>query len=57
MLFGRAFELAVAAYFRREDAAAVLYREWIVHRGSHGHYSERDTWDRMLQSGIQLLEA
>jgi CRISPR/Cas system-associated exonuclease Cas4 (RecB family) len=35
MLFGRAFEQAVAALFRRED---------------------NDTWDRMLQQGIQLLE-
>jgi CRISPR/Cas system-associated exonuclease Cas4 (RecB family) len=56
MLFGRVFEQAVAAYFRREDAAAVLYREWAAHRDSHLHYSERDSWDRMLQSGIQLLE-
>ena len=28
MLFGRAFEQAVGAYFQRQDAAAVLYREW-----------------------------
>jgi hypothetical protein len=28
MLFGRAFERALAAYFLREDAAAVLFREW-----------------------------
>ena len=27
MLFGRAFERALAAYFLREDAAAVLLRE------------------------------
>ena len=32
MLFGRAFEQAVAAYFQRQDAAAVLYREWSTHR-------------------------
>jgi hypothetical protein len=59
MLFGRAFEQAVAAYFRREDAAAVLYREWAAYRDSRLHnlqYSERDSWDRMLQSGIQLLD-
>jgi hypothetical protein len=56
MLFGRAFEQAVAAYFRREDATAVLYREWAAHRGTSLQYSERDSWDRMLQSGIQLLE-
>ena len=56
MLFGRAFEQAVAAYFQREDATAVLYREWAAHRASNLHYSERDSWDRMLQSGVQLLE-
>ena len=56
MLFGRAFERALAAYFQREDATAVLYQEWAVHRDSDLHYSERDSWDRMLQSGVQLLE-
>ena len=56
MLFGRAFEQAVAAYFQRQDAAAVLYREWVAHRDSGLHYSERDSWDRMLQSGVQLLD-
>jgi hypothetical protein len=55
MLFGWAFE-AVAAYFQRQDAAAVLYREWSTHRESGLHYSERDSWDRMLQSGVQLLD-
>src|SRR5438067_3764871 len=28
MLFGRCFEQALGAYFRREDAAVTLYREW-----------------------------
>ena len=28
MLFGRAFEQALGAYFRREDPGAVLFREW-----------------------------
>src|SRR5207248_6716993 len=56
MLFGRAFEQAVAAYFQRQDAAEVLYREWAACRDdSNLQYSERDSWDRMLQSGIQLL--
>src|SRR5215467_5689373 len=32
MLFGRAFELALGAYFRREDAAVTLYREWEQYR-------------------------
>src|ERR1700686_1966694 len=56
MIFGRAFEQAVAAYFQRQDAAAVLCREWSTHRDSGLHYSERDSWDRMLQSGMQLLD-
>ena len=32
MLFGRAFENALAAYFRREDSAAELFREWSAHQ-------------------------
>ena len=32
MLFGRAFEQAVGAYFQRQDAAAVLFREWSAYR-------------------------
>jgi len=56
MLFGRAFEKALAAYFKREDAAAVLYREWAVYQTLALRYSERDSWDRMLQQGIQLLD-
>ncbi len=56
MLFGRAFEQAVAAYFQRQDAGAVLYREWVACRETGLHYSERDSWDRMLQSGVQLLD-
>src|SRR5512132_3557809 len=56
MMFGRAFEQAVAAYFQQQDAAAVLYREWLSQRESGLHYSERDNWDRMLQSGVQLLD-
>ena len=34
----------------------MLYREWISHRDSGLYYSERDSWDRMLQSGVQLLD-
>src|ERR1700736_4202252 len=56
MLFGRAFEQAMAAYFQRQDAAAALYREWSTHREGGLPYSERDSWDRMLQSGMQLLD-
>ena len=56
MLFGRAFEQALAAYFRREDAPAALYREWAPCQKQNLRYSERDSWDRMLQQGIQLLD-
>ncbi len=56
MLFGRAFEQALAAYFRHEDSSTVLFQEWAAHRDSGLKYAERDSWDRMLQSGIQLLE-
>jgi len=49
MIFGRVFELAIAAYFQQEDAAAVLYREWAAHRESRLYYSQRDSWDRMLR--------
>jgi len=56
MLFGRAFEQALSAYFRRDDPAAVLYREWAPHRQSRLGYPNGTSWDRMLQQGIQLLE-
>src|SRR5206468_6889085 len=56
MLFGRAFENALAAFFRREDSAAVLFREWSNYRDQQLQYSKTDNWDRMLQEGIQLLD-
>jgi hypothetical protein len=56
MLFGRAFEQAVAAYFQQQDAAAVLYRDWSAYRETNLYYSQRDSWDRMLQVGVELLE-
>src|SRR2546427_313251 len=56
MLFGRAFERALAAYFLREDPAAVLFREWAPYQNQALQYSKGDTWDRMLQQGIQLLD-
>src|SRR2546425_11793766 len=56
MLFGRAFESALAALFRREDAAAVLLREWSACRDQDLQFSKGDSWDRMLQQGIQLLD-
>src|SRR5437868_3422888 len=56
MLFGRAFEQALGAYFRREDPAAALFKEWAAYQNQPLHYSDRDSWDRMLQQGVQLLE-
>src|SRR5437762_4959894 len=56
MLFGRAFERALAAYFLRQDAAAALFAEWKVYQDQKLGYSHGDSWDRMLEQGIQLLE-
>ena len=57
MLFGRAFERALGALFRRQDPGAVLFGEWSACQGDGLHYSNRDSWDRMLQQGILLLTA
>jgi len=56
MLFGRAFEQALSAYFLREDASAVLFREWSLHQSSPLQYSKGSTWDSMLHQGIHLLD-
>ena len=55
MLFGRAFERALGALFRREDPGAALFAEWSECRSQELHYSNRDSWDRMLRQGIALL--
>jgi hypothetical protein len=55
MLFGRAFEQALAAYFLREDPGAALFREWSACQNQELHFSKNDTWDRMLQQGLKLL--
>jgi hypothetical protein len=56
MLFGRAFEQALAAYFLRQDPAAALFREWSTCQNLGLQFTHGDTWDRMLQQGIQLLD-
>jgi hypothetical protein len=56
MLFGRAFEQALGAYFRRQDAAGVLFQEWSACQKFDLHYSNNNTWQRMLQQGIMLLD-
>src|SRR5271170_6242520 len=55
MLFGRTFEQALGAYFRREDPGAVLFAEWSACQSQDLHYSHGDSWDRMLRQGIMLL--
>ena len=55
MLFGRAFEQALGAYFRREDPGDVLFREWSASKHQNLQFSNHDTWDRMLEQGIMLL--
>src|SRR5947208_1853455 len=56
MLFGRAFERALAAYFLRQDAAAALFQEWKLCQDQKLEYSHGDSWDRMFEQGIQLLD-
>jgi CRISPR/Cas system-associated exonuclease Cas4 (RecB family) len=55
MLFGRAFERALGAYFRREDPGAVLFDEWSACQNQDLHYFHGDSWDRMLRQGILIL--
>ena len=55
MLFGRAFEKAVGAYFRGDDPTAVLYKEWGFEQDQPLGYTKGDTWDKLLHQGVQLL--
>jgi 5-methylcytosine-specific restriction endonuclease McrA len=56
MLFGRTFETAIGALFRREDCGQVLFDNWSGYRNVCLDYSRGDTWDSMLHQGIHLLE-
>ncbi len=55
MLFGRAFEVALGAYFRREDPGEVFFREWSICKDQDLQFSKGNNWDRMLEQGIMLL--
>ncbi len=44
LLFGRAFENALAALFRREDPGAALFREWSAYQDRELDYSRGDSW-------------
>jgi len=56
MLFGRAFEKSLAAFFRRQDPGAVWFMEWGAYQEQTLEYSNGDSWERMLRQGVQLLE-
>ena len=56
LLFGRAFEQALTAYFLRQDAPEVLFKEWSAYQHAALDYRHGDNWDLMLQQGIKLLE-
>ncbi len=56
LVFGRAFEKALGAYFRREDCGQALFEEWSVYRSHPLEYSNGDTWGRMLEQGVRMLE-
>ena len=56
LLFGRCFEQALGAYFRREDSAAALFNEWAKYRESQIEYLSWRQWERMFRQGVQLLE-
>jgi PD-(D/E)XK nuclease superfamily protein len=56
MVFGRAFEQAVAALFRREDPGATLFEQWTACKTMPLVYSSHDNWDSMLRQGLQLLQ-
>ena len=45
----------LGAYFRHEDPGDILFREWSACKRQDLQFSDRDTWDRMLEQGIRLL--
>ncbi len=58
MLFGRAFETALGALFRHEDALAVQFDEWSACQSQDLHYSNRDyrkQREAMFQTQIATL--
>jgi hypothetical protein len=55
MLFGRAFEQALGALFRREDPGDALFREWSAYKDQDLRFSQNDNWSRMFDQGIMLL--
>jgi CRISPR/Cas system-associated exonuclease Cas4 (RecB family) len=56
LLFGRAFENALAALFRHEDPGHALFDNWSRYRNLTLEYSRGESWESMLESGIHLIE-
>jgi hypothetical protein len=56
LLFGRAFEKALAAFFTGEDSSAALFKQWGAYQEGQVEYSKGDNWERMFRQGVQLLE-
>jgi hypothetical protein len=56
VVFGRVFEHALGAYFRRQDASAAFFEEWAKHRDSKLEYSKGESWDLMAHQAVQLLD-
>jgi PD-(D/E)XK nuclease superfamily len=56
MVFGRAFEKALYAYFSNEDPGAALFKEWGVYRDTPFEYKTGESWDRFVHQGIHLLQ-
>ncbi|MGA8554879.1 MAG: PD-(D/E)XK nuclease family protein [Candidatus Acidiferrales bacterium] len=56
MVFGRAFEKALCAYFSDEDPTAALFKEWGVYRDTPFGYKSGESWDRLVHQGIHLLQ-
>ena len=54
--FGRVFEHALGALFRREDPAAAFYDEWNQYHDILRDYSKADSWERMAEQAVRLLE-
>ena len=55
MIFGRCFETALGAYFRKEDSTTVFFKAWSVFQNASLEYSERESWDRFFRQGVDLL--
>ncbi len=56
MLFGRAFEEALAAYFLGQDGTVALSQAWTAMRDLNLEYGRGESWNQMLQHGIELLK-